>query len=659
MGWFFMGECKEKLMADKVKITLPDGSTKEYSAGMTISQILRDFDPTMAKSSLAAYLDGRMVDLSRQVQSDSQIKPITFDSPEGKEVFWHSTSHVMAQAVRDLFPGVKLAIGPSIEEGFYYDFDTEAPFSPEDLEKIEKRMKEIVKENHPFSRRDVSKSEAEEFFKEKGENYKLEIISELDEDKVVLYQHDDFVDLCRGPHVPSTRVIKHFKLLSVAGAYWRGSERNPMLQRIYGISFPKREDLDQYLKRLEEQKKRDHRVLGRELELFSISDEIGPGLVLWHPKGAQIRRIIEQYWIDEHQRNDYQLIYTPHVARLHLWERSGHTGFYQENMYSTMQVEDEEYQLKPMNCPFHILIYKSKLRSYRELPFRLAELGACYRYERSGVLQGLFRVRGFTMDDAHIFCKREQLEEEVRKLLDFSLYMLRTLGFERYEIFLSTRPEKAIGEEQDWEKATDALRQALEKQKLDFEIDEGGGAFYGPKIDLKIKDVMGRPHQCTTIQFDFNIPERFDLTFVDSDGSYQRPIMIHRALLGSLERFFGVLIEHYGGAFPLWLSPVQIRVMPITDEQREYGVEIEKRLKEEGFRVELDDRNEKINYKIREAEKEKIPYMLILGKKEVQDKSVSVRRHREGDLGGFDLDLVVQKLKGEVETKAIEPVPFK
>lgn len=641
-------------MADKVTVILPDGSKRQYSAGTSIFQILKDFDPKLSKDALASYLNGQMVDLSHKVEKDSDIKAITFDSDEGKEIFWHSTSHVMAQAVRELFPGVKLAIGPSIEEGFYYDFDPQKPFEPEDLIRIEERMKEIVKENHRFERKELSKSEAEAFFREKGESYKLEILSELEDDKVVFYQHDSFVDLCRGPHLPSTGLIKSFKLLSVAGAYWRGSEKNPMLQRIYGISFPKKDDLDLYLKNLEEAKKRDHRLLGKELELFSISEEIGPGLVLWHPKGAQIRRVIEEYWIDQHQKNGYQLIYTPHVARLHLWEKSGHTGFYQENMFSTMKVEDVEYQLKPMNCPFHILIYKSKLRSYRELPLRLAELGACYRYERSGVLQGLFRVRGFTMDDAHIFCKREQLEEEVRRLLDFSLSMLKTLGFEKYQIFLSTRPEKAIGEEVNWEKAQGALKLALEKQNLEFEIDEGGGAFYGPKIDLKIRDVMGRPHQCTTIQFDFNIPERFDLTYVDSDGNFHRPIMIHRALLGSLERFFGVLIENYGGAFPLWLSPVQVRVMPITDEQNSYCSGLRDMLAQDGFRVELDDRNEKIGFKIREAEKEKIPYMFIAGKKEVENHTISVRKHKAGDLGSFEVDKIIQKLKEENRTKSSE-----
>ncbi|HEX7401709.1 MAG TPA: threonine--tRNA ligase, partial [candidate division Zixibacteria bacterium] len=534
------------------------------------------------------------------------------------------------------------------------DFDTPKTFEPEDLVRIEKRMAEIVKDNHPFIRREVSKKEAVELFQQKGEKFKVARLSEMDEEKVSLYQHGDFVDLCRGPHVPSTGMVKSFKLLSIAGAYWKGSEKNPMLQRIYGISFPSPPELEEYLKRLEEMKKRDHRVLGKELELFSISDEVGPGLVLWHPKGAIVRRIIEDFWITEHQKNGYQLIYTPHVARLHLWETSGHTGFYRENMYSTMKVEDEEYQIKPMNCPFHILIYKSKLRSYRELPLRLAELGACYRYERSGVLHGLMRVRGFTMDDAHIFCKLEQLEEEVIQLLKFSIWMLKTLGFEKLQIFLSTRPDKAIGDEQNWEKATAALSQALEKENLKFEVDKGGGAFYGPKIDIKIIDVMGRPWQCTTIQFDFNIPERFDLWFVGADGNYHRPIMIHRALLGSLERFFGVLIEHYGGAFPLWLSPVQIRLMPITNEQNSHAGEMLKKLQEEDFRVELDDRNEKINFKIREAEKEKIPYMFIIGKKEVAENNVSVRKHKGGDIGKFSLDQFILRLKDEVKKKVTE-----
>ncbi|MFH1336075.1 MAG: threonine--tRNA ligase [Candidatus Zixiibacteriota bacterium] len=641
-------------MKNKITVVFSDGSKREYPAGLTVAEILREFKPELSQTALAAISDGRMVDLSEKVVEDSQIRIITFDSKEGKELFWHSTSHIMAQAVQDIFPGAKLDIGPSVEDGFYYDFDTPKTFEPEDLVKIERRMAEIVKENHPFIRREVSKKEAVELFQQKGEKFKVARLSEMEEEKVSLYQHDDFVDLCRGPHVPSTGMIKSFKLLSIAGAYWKGSEKNPMLQRIYGISFPSLKEMEEYLKRLEEMKKSDHRVLGKELELFSISDEVGPGLVLWHPKGAIVRRLIEDFWITEHQKNGYQLIYTPHVARLHLWETSGHTGFYRENMYSTMKVEDEEYQIKPMNCPFHILIYKSKLRSYRELPLRLAELGACYRYERSGVLHGLMRVRGFTMDDAHIFCKLEQLEEEVIQLLKFSIWMLKTLGFEKLQIFLSTRPDKAIGEEQNWEKATAALSQALEKENLEFEVDKGGGAFYGPKIDIKIIDVMGRPWQCTTIQFDFNIPERFDLWYVGADGNYHRPIMIHRALLGSLERFFGVLIEHYGGAFPLWLSPVQIRLMPITNEQNSPAGEMLEKLREEGFRVELDDRNEKINFKIREAEKEKIPYMFIIGKKEVAENNVSVRKHKGGDIGKFSLDQFILRLKDEVKKKVTE-----
>ncbi len=641
-------------MSDKIRVVLPDKSKKEYKKGIPVRDALKGVRGGSAENALAAKINGEPVDLSKHIDEDSEIEIVCFDSPEGKRIFWHSTSHIMAQAVKDLFPEVKLAIGPSIEEGFYYDFDKKEPFTSDDLEKIEKKMREVVKEDYAFVRKEIPKSQAIQYFKEKGEKYKLELLSELEDEQVVLYQHDQFVDLCKGPHLPSTGMVKNFKLTSIAGAYWKGSEANPMLQRIYGISFPSKEELEEHLKRMEEIRKRDHRILGKELELFSILDEVGPGLVLWHPKGAQVRKIIENLWVEEHQKNGYQLIYTPHIARLNLWEKSGHTGFYQEYMYSPMAVEDVKYQLKPMNCPFHILIYKSKIRSYRDLPLKLAELGTCYRYERSGVLHGLMRVRGFTMDDAHIFCKPEQLEEEVLKLLDFSLSMLRTLGFEKYEVYLSTRPEKSIGDPDDWGKATQALKQALNKDKLQFQMDQGGGAFYGPKIDLKIIDAMGRPWQCTTIQFDFNIPERFDLTFVGQDGKRHRPIMIHRALLGSLERFFGVLIEHYAGAFPSWLSPVQIRIMPITDEQNPYSAEIKNRFLMEGFRIELDDRNEKINYKIREAEKEKIPYMFIVGKKEVQNKSVSVRKHKEGDLGQFDVDEIMARLKQEQEGKGIQ-----
>lgn len=602
---------------------------------------------------LIARMNGELKDLSSVVGLDPKCgaKLLTFEDPEGRAAYWHSTSHLMARAVRDLFPGTKLGIGPSIEEGFYYDFDKKEPFTPEDLEKIEKRMSEIIKEDLPFEREELSKEEASNLFREMGEKYKLELIAELDSEKVSIYKQGDFVDLCRGPHLFSAGRVKSFKLLQVAGAYWKGSEKNPMLQRIYGISFPTQKELDDFLKRLEEAKRRDHRKLGRELDLFDIYDEAGGGLVFWHPKGALIRRLIEDFWVKEHYKAGYELMNTPHIAKLDLWKTSGHTGFYSEYMYSPMKIEEEEYEIKPMNCPFHILVYKSKLRSYKELPIKWAELGTVYRYERSGVLHGLLRVRGFTQDDAHIFCQLEQLEEEIIELLDFSIFFLRAFGFKEYEVYLATRPEKYVGDPAMWEKATEALKQALIKHSLPFKLDEGGGAFYGPKIDLKVKDLLGRAWQCTTLQFDFNLPERFDLHFVGKDGSFQRPIMIHRALLGSLERFFGLLIEHYAGAFPVWLSPVQVSLLPITEEQRAYAGEIKKILEQKGFRVKLDERNEKINFKIRESEVEKIPYMFILGKKEAGKKTVAVRRHGAGDLGEFSLEDIIARIEQEIVSK--------
>ncbi|MCJ7459077.1 MAG: threonine--tRNA ligase [candidate division Zixibacteria bacterium] len=604
-------------------------------------------------SYLIARLNGELKDLSAVIGSEPNysVKLLTFEDPEGRTAYWHSTSHIMAQAVQELFSGTRLGIGPAIEEGFYYDFDKKEPFTPEDLEKIEKGMAEIIKEDLPFEREELSKYEASNLFREKGEKYKLELIAEFDSEKVSIYKQGDFVDLCRGPHLFSAGKVKAFKLLQVAGAYWRGNEKNPMLQRIYGISFPSQKELDDFLKRLEEAKRRDHRKLGRELDLFDIYDEAGGGLVFWHPKGALIRRLIEDFWVKEHYKAGYELLNTPHIAKLDLWKKSGHTDFYTEYMYSPMKIEEEEYEIKPMNCPFHILVYKSKLRSYKELPIKWAELGTVYRYERSGVLHGLLRVRGFTQDDAHIFCQLEQLEEEIIKLLDFTLFFLRSFGFQEYEVYLATRPEKYIGDPATWEKATEALKQALIKHNLPFKVDEGGGAFYGPKIDLKVKDLLGRAWQCTTLQFDFNLPERFDLHFVGKDGAFQRPIMIHRALLGSLERFFGLLIEHYAGAFPVWLSPVQISLLPITGEQHAYAREVKKILEQKGFRVRSDERNEKINFKIRESEVEKIPYMLILGKKEEGKKTVSVRRHGSGDLGEFSLEDIIAKIEQEIVSK--------
>jgi len=632
-------------------VKFSNGSEILYDKGITFSEILDRSFSDLKDKAIAAKINGELVDLDEKLLYECLLEFITPDSPEGEKIFWHSTSHIMAGAVKDLFPEVKLGIGPAIEEGFYYDFDRDTPFSLEDLEKIEKRMNEIVKNDFPFQRRKLPKSEALMLFKKENETYKIEIISELEEDTVTLYEHDRFIDLCRGPHLLSTGMIKSFKLIKVAGAYWRGSEKNRMLQRIYGISYPTEQKLKLYLEKIEKAKERDHRKLGKELELYSFYEEAGAGLVFWHPKGAVIRKTIEDFWIKEHQMAGYELVYTPHIAKLELWKKSGHTDFYAEYMYQSIRAEDEEYQLKPMNCPFHMLIYQSKIRSYRDLPFKLAELGTVYRYERSGVLHGLMRVRSITQDDAHIFCSPEQLEDEVIKLLDFTLHLLKSFGFSDYQIYLATRPEKFIGETKDWDKATDTLKIALKKHQLEYNMDEAGGAFYGPKIDLHIKDALGRPWQCTTIQFDFNLPERFDLTYVGEDGKPHRPFIIHRALLGALERFFGVLIEHYAGAFPLWLSPVQVVVMPITSEIKNYARKVADLLLKKGLRVKLDDRSEKINYRIREAEIQKIPYMFIVGKREEKENKVSVRKHRKGDLGTFELDEIVSQLTKEIEDK--------
>ncbi len=561
------------------------------------------------------------------------------------EVLRHSASHVMAHAVKDLFPDVKLAIGPSTDEGFYYDIDRDTPFTPEDLEKIEKKMKEIIKKNSPFIRKDIPKTEAIELFKKMGENYKVEILQEIQDDMVSIYEEGGFIDLCRGPHLPKTGKVKAFKLLSIAGAYWRGDERNKMLQRIYGTAFDNKDDLNAYLNFLEEVKKRDHRKLGRELDLFSLSDEIGPGLILWHPNGAIIRKTIEDFWRNEHLKADYKILYTPHIAKLNLWQKSGHWDFYRENMYSPMEIDEVAYELKPMNCPFHIDIYKSSLRSYRELPVRYAELGTVYRYERSGVLHGLLRVRGFTQDDAHIFCMEEQIEDEILSILDFTLFILRTFGFDSYDIYLSTRPEKYVGTLENWERATGALKQALEKKGLSYMIDPGEGVFYGPKIDIKIKDSLNRAWQCSTIQVDFNNPERFGITYRGSDGKEHRPIMIHRALMGSLERFFGILIEHYAGVFPLWLSPVQVSVLTIAERHGDYAQEIGRALKNSDIRTGINTDNEKIGYKIREATVRKIPYLVIIGDKEVSEKTITVRKRNGENIGPFTIEQFIGIIK--------------
>ncbi|MEK6692570.1 MAG: threonine--tRNA ligase [Nitrospirota bacterium] len=576
---------------------------------------------------------------------------ITFDNKEGRDIYRHSTSHIMAHAVKELYPEAKLAIGPAIEDGFYYDFDYHRPFTPEDLVKIEEKMREIIRADRPFVRKELGSKEAIDYFKDKGEPYKVLLIEELNQEKVSVYEEGDFIDLCLGPHIPSTGKVKAFKLLSIAGAYWRGNEKNTMLQRIYGTSFLNEEDMESYLRKIEEIKRRDHRRLGRELDLFSINEETGAGLILWHPKGAMIRKTIEDFWREEHYKWGYNLVYTPHIARLDLWAKSGHLDFYKENMYSPMEIDNIDYELKPMNCPFHIMIYKSQIHSYRDLPLRYAELGTVYRYERSGVLHGLLRVRGFTQDDAHIYCSEAQLNDEIQRVIDFTIFILKTFGFHEYEIFLSTRPEEYVGTLEGWERATAALKSALEKKGLLYSDDIGAGVFYGPKIDIKVKDALGRAWQCSTIQVDFNLPERFKVAYRGEDGKEHQPIMLHRALMGSLERFFGILIEHYAGAFPLWLSPVQVRVLSITGSQADYAEKIKEELRLKGIRVDSDIRNEKIGLKIREGSIEKIPYLLILGEREMKGNTINVRKRGGENIGEITLPEFIERLKKEIEEK--------
>ena len=625
---------------------MPDGAEKVIDK----SELQKHIESSRA---IAISVNGDFVDIASldTLAPESVIELVTAQSKEGKEIYRHSTSHIMAHAVKELFPDVKFAIGPATEEGFYFDFDRAERFVPEDLEKIEKRMKEIIKQNKPFVRKEMARDEAIVLFREMDEPYKVELLEDIADTAVSLYEEGGFVDLCRGPHLPRTGRVKAFKLLSIAGAYWRGSEKNKMLQRIYGTAFDTKEELKSYLDYLEEVKKRDHRKLGKELDLFSISEEIGPGLILWHPNGAIIRKTIEDFWRDEHLKADYKILFSPHIARLHLWQESGHWDFYRENMYSPMEIDEIAYELKPMNCPFHIDIYKSQLRSYRHLPLRYAELGTVYRYERSGTLHGLMRVRGFTQDDAHIFCMEDQIEEEIVNILDFTLFILRTFGFDSYDIYLSTRPEKFVGALENWERATNALKQALEKKGLPYILDPGEGVFYGPKIDIKIKDSLNRAWQCSTIQVDFNLPERFDTVYRGSDGKEHRPIMIHRALMGSLERFFGVLIEHYAGIFPLWLAPVQVSVLTIAERHDAYARQIHEELKRAGIRSETNTDNEKIGYKIREATMRKVPYLIIIGDKELDDQKITVRKRNGENIGPFTTDEFMVIIKEEVINK--------
>ncbi|MEN3046431.1 MAG: threonine--tRNA ligase [Candidatus Hydrothermales bacterium] len=602
---------------------------------------------------LVALVDGKLKDLTYQIKGDEkEIRLLDFSHPLGKETFWHTSSHVMAHAVKELFPFAKLTIGPPIENGFYYDFYMdEKTFTPSDLEKIEERAREIIKRNLLIERIEIKKEEAIEIFNKRGENFKVEILKEIEDEYVSCYRQGDFIDLCTGPHLVRTGLIGAFKIISSSSSYWRKNEKGPVLQRIYGIAFPNEEDLKNYLERLEEAKKRDHRKVGKELNLFYLSEDVGPGLVIWLPKGAFIRREIENFLFREHIKRNYQPVYTPHVGKKRLWEISGHLEFYKENMYPEMTfLEDKEgYYIKPMNCPFHIQVYKSEIRSFRDLPLRLFEFGTVYRFERSGVLHGLTRVRGFTQDDAHIFCTPEQVEDEIKGVIDFALFVLSKFGFKEYRVLISTRPKDFVGTEEMWERATGSLIKAAKDCSLNFEIAEGEGAFYGPKIDILIKDAIGREWQCTTIQFDFNLPERFEISFRDKDGREKRPYMIHRALLGSMERFFGVLIEHYGGEFPLWLLPEQIRILPISEKFFNYAEKVKEFVNQRGLRCKIDYDNETLNYKIRKAELEKIPYIFIVGKKEEEQNSVSVRKHREGNLGSMALEEIVSRIKKEIE----------
>ncbi len=636
---------------EKIKVVL-NGLEKEYLSGTTIKEVIEDIDPSILEDALAAKVKGKLLDLSTPLTENSELNLVAFDSREGKEVYWHTSSHILAQAVKRFSPEAKLGIGPSIEEGFYYDFDVPEPFSPEDLERIEREMRKIIDENLEITREEKPREEAMGLLRDIGEPYKVKLLEDMeDNSEVSFYQQGNFVDLCRGPHVASTGKIQHVKLLSSSGAYWRGDERNPMLQRIYGVSYPTEVQLEDYLHRIEEAKKRDHRILGRELDLFSVHPEIGSGLIHWHPNGAIIRNTIEDFWKEEHFKRGYKLIYTPHIASDEIYKISGHLENY-DAMYSEMEIDGQPYRVKPMNCPGHIMIFKTRIRSYRDLPIRYAELGTVYRYEKSGVLTGMLRVRGFTQDDSHIFCTEEQLLDEIKGVLNLVKFMMDTFGY-KFKTYLSTRPEKSLGSDEIWEKSTETLERALQSQGLSYEVDPGQGVFYGPKIDVILEDVLGRGWQGPTIQVDFNLAEKFDVNYVSPDGSSKRVVMVHRTVLGSMERFIGGLIEHYAGAFPLWLSPVQVVVIPVTDVQLPYAREVTGRLKGMSIRTELNDRSAKLGYKIRESEKQKLPYMAVVGRREAEEGKLSIRARGKGDLGTFSLDSFATMALDEIKEKKL------
>ncbi|MDS1030799.1 threonine--tRNA ligase [Bacillota bacterium LX-D] len=633
----------------EINITLKDGYQRQFPVGITIAEVARSISQKLAKTALVARWNGQVVDLNHKIDKDGELEILTFENEDGAKAYHHSTAHIMAQAVQHLFPDVKFGIGPAITNGFYYDFDTTHVFTPEDLNAIEEEMKRIIKADYFFDRKEVPREEALKYFEEQGEIYKVELINDLQEDAVIsMYKQGDFVDLCAGPHVPSTGKIKAVKLMSLAGAYWRGNEKNKMLQRIYGTSFPKQSQLDDYLNKLEEAKKRDHRKLGAQLGLFTLHEE-GPGFPFFHPKGMIIRNELENFWRAEHRKNGYLEIRTPIILNRSLWERSGHWDHYKENMYFT-KIDDQDYAIKPMNCPGALLVYKTEQHSYRDFPLRMAELGLVHRHEKSGVLHGLMRVRAFTQDDAHIFMLHSQITDEIKNVINMIDSLYSIFGF-KYYVELSTKPEKAMGSDEIWEQATSALQNALEQRNMPYKINEGDGAFYGPKIDFHLEDSIGRTWQCGTIQLDFQMPEKFDLTFIGEDGQKHRPVMIHRVIFGSIERFIGILIEHYAGAFPLWLAPVQARILPIVDKQLDYAYEIKKTLENQGIRVEVDGRNEKIGYKIREAQLEKIPYMLVIGEKEATEKTVAVRKRSAGDMGTMSIENICTQILQEIKNK--------
>ena len=628
-----------------IKIVFPDNKEISFNAGITAVEAVKTWKKETLAYTVAVRINKTLADLSYPVKEDSKLDLIDISSGEGLSILRHGISHVMAQAVQEVFPGAKVSIGPSIEDGFYYDFEYKDPITTDDFAKIENRMKKIIAADHPFIREEFSRSAAVKLFEERGESYKVELINDLPEDvkEVSVYKQGDYIDLCRGPHIPSTGMIKAFKLLSVAGAYWRGSEKNKMLQRIYGTGFANENELADYLNLLEEAKKRDHRRLGRELDLFQVNEEAGPGLIIFHPKGMMLRHLIEEWEKKEHLKRGYDMVMGPQILKVDLWKKSGHFDHYRDNMYFT-EVDEQIYGIKPMNCLSHMLIYKSKIRSYRDLPLRYFELGTVHRHEKTGVLHGLMRVRQFTQDDAHILCMPEQLNSEIRAIADFVNYAMGIFGFE-YEVELSTRPEKSIGSDDDWELATSALENALKDNNISYEVNEGDGAFYGPKIDFKLKDALKRKWQCATIQCDFTLPERFDLSYIGADGEKHRPVMLHRVILGAIERFMGVLIEHYAGAFPVWLSPVQCAVITVTDKHIPYAQTVHDRLIESGFRSEKYFENEKLGYKIRQAQMQKIPYMLVIGDKEVEAGSVAPRTRDGQNLGSLPVNEFIALLQ--------------